>query len=113
MTTIDPVARLIETVSLPFNQARSMPPEVYTSEAFLERELSDVFARDWVCVGRTDSLPEAGDYLTYELGGQPIFVIRDADGTLRAMSNVCLHRMSTLLADNRYAFPRSVSLRSA
>ena len=97
MTAIDPVAHLIEAVRVPFDRARAMPPEVYTSQAFLERELSDVFARDWVCVGRVDSLPEVGDYLTYELAGQPIFVIRDADGALRAMSNVCLHRMSTLL----------------
>ncbi len=32
-----------------------------------------------------------------ELAGQPIMVVRDADGKLRAQSNVCLHRMSTLL----------------
>ena len=50
-----------------------------------------------MCVGRADSLPNAGDYTTYELAGQPIFVIRGKDGRLRAMSNVCLHRMSTLL----------------
>ena len=97
MNIIDPVAKLIENVSQPFHRARAMPPGVYTSEAFLERELGDIFAKDWVCVGRADALAEAGDYITYELAGQPIFVIRDKDGVLRAMSNVCLHRMSTLL----------------
>jgi phenylpropionate dioxygenase-like ring-hydroxylating dioxygenase large terminal subunit len=35
--------------------------------------------------------------MTLELAGQPVMVIRDHDGTLRAQSNVCLHRMSTLL----------------
>lgn len=74
-----------------------MPPDIYTSEVFLDREINDVFARDWVCVGRSNSLANPGDYITYELAGQPIFVIRDKDGGLRAMSNVCLHRMSTLL----------------
>jgi phenylpropionate dioxygenase-like ring-hydroxylating dioxygenase large terminal subunit len=97
MTVIDPISKLIENVNVPFAKARAMPPEVYTSDEFLKRELSDVFARDWVCVGRASALPNTGDYITYELAGQPIFVIRDKDGQLRAMSNVCLHRMSTIL----------------
>jgi phenylpropionate dioxygenase-like ring-hydroxylating dioxygenase large terminal subunit len=97
MTVIDPISKLIENVSVPFEKARAMPPEVYTSDEFLKRELSDVFARDWVCVGRASALPNTGDYITYELAGQPIFVIRDKDGRLRAMSTVCLHRMSTIL----------------
>ena len=74
-----------------------MPPSVYTSEEFLNRELSDIFSKDWFCVGRADALPNAGDFVTQDLAGQPIMVIRDKDGKLRAQSNVCLHRMSTLL----------------
>ena len=103
MTFAEPVSELIESVSQPFDRARSMPPGVYRSPEFLERELCDIFAREWICVGRASALPNPGDYLTYELAGQPIFVIRDRDGRLRAMSNVCLHRMSTLLegAGNR------------
>jgi phenylpropionate dioxygenase-like ring-hydroxylating dioxygenase large terminal subunit len=91
------VADLIANVSAPFEQAHAMPPSVYTSEAFLDHEIKDVFAKEWVAVGRADALKRPGDYLTYELAGQPILVIRDQDGALRAMSNVCLHRMSTLL----------------
>ena len=91
------VADLVATVSVPFETARAMPPSVYTSPEFLAHEINDVFAKEWVSLGRASSLANPGDYLTYELAGQPIFVIRDADGQLRAMSNVCLHRMSTLL----------------
>lgn len=103
MTFAEPVSELIRNVSQPFECARSMPPGVYRSPEFLERELTAIFAREWICVGRASALPQPGDYLTYELAGQPIFVIRDRDGDLRAMSNVCLHRMSTLLegAGNR------------
>jgi phenylpropionate dioxygenase-like ring-hydroxylating dioxygenase large terminal subunit len=97
MTIVPSVARLIENVSQPFERAHAMPPDVYTSPEFLDREIKDIFARDWVTVGRASALAKPGDYLTYELAGQPIFVIRDNDGHLRAMSNVCLHRMSTLL----------------
>lgn len=88
---------LLATARRPFEDAVAMPPSVYVDEAFLGRELEDVFAREWVCVGRASALKQPGDYVTYELAGQPIVVLRDRDGGLRAMSNVCLHRMSTLL----------------
>lgn len=103
MTPAEPVSELIKNVSQSFECARSMPPSVYRSPEFLDHEMRDIFAREWICVGRASALPKPGDYLTYELAGQPILVIRDRDGRLRAMSNVCLHRMSTLLegAGNR------------
>ncbi|MEL6476853.1 MAG: SRPBCC family protein [Pseudomonadota bacterium] len=94
---IDPIAELKAQAAQPFEQARTMPKSVYTSERFLEAELSHIFRKEWICVGRSDQLKAPGDYLTYELAGQPVIVLRDASGALRAMSNVCLHRMSTLL----------------
>jgi phenylpropionate dioxygenase-like ring-hydroxylating dioxygenase large terminal subunit len=93
----DAVKELKENVSIPFEQARAMPTSVYTSTDFLERELKDVFSKDWFCVGRASSLKNPGDYLTLDLAEQPIIVLRDGEGQLKAMSNVCLHRMSTLL----------------
>ena len=93
----DPIADLRRNTSVPFEQARAMPTSVYTSEDFVEAELKHVFSKDWYCVGRAYSLSKTGDYVTAELAGQPIVVLRDADHQLRAMSNVCLHRMSTLL----------------
>ena len=97
MTVNVPVRELVDTVSAPFERARAMPPSVYTSQAFLQAELEHVFARDWVSVGRASGLENPGDYIAYELAGQPIVVLRDGQGVLRAFSNVCRHRMSTLL----------------
>ncbi|WP_350335978.1 aromatic ring-hydroxylating oxygenase subunit alpha [Coralliovum pocilloporae] len=93
----DPIAQLQHNVESPFEQAEAMPKSVYTSPKFLEEELKHIFRKDWFCAGRASSLSEPGDYTTLELAGQPIMIIRDRDGTLRAQSNVCLHRMSTLL----------------
>jgi phenylpropionate dioxygenase-like ring-hydroxylating dioxygenase large terminal subunit len=97
MTINLPVRELVENVSAPFERARAMPPSVYTSDEFLASELRDVFAKEWVCVGRASALAKPGDYLAHEVAGQPILVTRDNSGVLRAMSNVCLHRMSTIL----------------
>ena len=93
----DPVAELKANVSVPFNRAKAMPKSVYASEEFAAREVSDIFARQWFSLGRASSLANPGDYVTAELAGQPIMVIRDREGGLRAQSNVCLHRMSVLL----------------
>ncbi|WP_425407229.1 aromatic ring-hydroxylating oxygenase subunit alpha [Hwanghaeella sp.] len=90
-------AALLAAARRPFEDAVAMPPSVYTSKEFQEREIETIFARDWVCVGRTSQLAKSGDYLTYELAGQPVVVLRDGEGSLKAYSNVCLHRMSTLL----------------
>lgn len=91
------LSELACTAVRPFEDATAMPPGVYTSEAFLARELEAIFAKEWVCVGRSSALKEPGDYITYDLAGQPIVVLRDAERKLKAFSNVCLHRMSTLL----------------
>ena len=93
----DPIDELRQSVARPFEQARAMPKSVYTSEDFNQQELENIFRKDWFCAGRASTLANPGDYLTLELAGQPIMVIRDKDNTLRAQSNVCLHRMSTLL----------------
>ena len=82
----------------PFEQALAMPPEVYNSQEFLDLEIEHVFSREWFCVGRADGLSKPGDYMACDLAGQPIMVLRDREGGLRAQSNVCLHRMSTLLS---------------
>ncbi|RQV00051.1 (2Fe-2S)-binding protein [Burkholderia cenocepacia] len=96
--SIDVIVRDLKTnCERDFGDARAMPPGVYTSPEFLEREQQTLFRNEWLCMGRASALPNPGDYLTAEIAGQPIIVIRRDDGTLHAMSNVCLHRMSTLL----------------
>jgi phenylpropionate dioxygenase-like ring-hydroxylating dioxygenase large terminal subunit len=94
---LSPAAELHANVAQPFEAAFAMPKSVYTSPAFLAQEERHVFAHDWLCAGRADTLPNTGDYLTLTIAGEPVIVIRDATGGLRAMSNVCRHRMSTLL----------------
>lgn len=94
---LSPLDALRANVAAPFERARAMPPSVYTTDEFLALETDRIFAREWYCVGRASALAEPGDYLTAELAGQPIMVLRDGEGALRAQSNVCLHRMSTLL----------------
>lgn len=86
---------------LPFDQARMLPLEAYTSGAVLDAELATVFAGDWQCVARTADLTAPGDYACADLpvvggGVRSIVVIRGED-ELRAFDNVCIHRGAQLL----------------
>ena len=97
MSPDQPVAELLAAAARPLEDARAMPPSVYTSPGFLQREIETIFSREWFCVGRSSGLANPGDYVTCDLAGQPVVVLRDREGQIRAFSNVCLHRMSTLL----------------
>ena len=99
MNAHDAVAQLRASVAVPFTEAHAMPKAVYTSEDFATQEVEQIFRKEWFCVGRASALSKPGDYITLELANQPVMVIRDRSGTLRAQSNVCLHRMSILLKD--------------
>jgi phenylpropionate dioxygenase-like ring-hydroxylating dioxygenase large terminal subunit len=90
-------AEIAENAARPFELASAMPKSVYTSPDFTALELETIFSKEWLCAGRADSLKGPGNYLTMEIAGEPIIVLRDRDNRLRAMSNVCRHRMSTLL----------------
>ncbi len=84
-----------------FEQARPIPPALNHSQAFLDFERKAVFEREWICIGREDELVAAGDFLTHEIAGVPVFVMRQDDGGLRAFVNACAHRYACLLADEK------------
>lgn len=73
------------------------PGYYYTSSDIFERELKTLWRHAWQMIGRVEDVPNPGDYLTCMVGEEPIFVLRQPDGTLRAMHNVCPHRGARLL----------------
>lgn len=76
----------------PVDEARLLPPVLYTSPEFFEFERRAIFQREWLCVGRADQLAEPGDFRCITIAGEPLIVVMDADGELRVMSAVCRHR---------------------
>lgn len=82
----------------------SLPGAWYYDPAQYARELEAIWYRDWVCVGRVEELPEAGDYFLVEIGAERIIVTRDREGRPRAFHNTCRHRGSTLCTTPRGHF---------
>jgi len=77
--------------------ARGLPPQCYTSEDWYRREVERIFMRSWIFLGRVQRVAEAGDYLAIDYAGVPLLILRDRDGTLRALANSCRHRGAKLL----------------
>ena len=81
-----------ETFRRPLNEASHAPGWLYASHDVYRLEVNRLFMKSWLFVGREEELSGPGDYLTFRIAGEPIVVARDADGTLRAFYNMCVHR---------------------
>ena len=84
-------------VRLPPKDAEPLPHWAYTSAAWFERERERIFARSWNFLGHVSRLPNAGDYLTVDIAGIPLIVVKGQDQTIRAFFNSCRHRGTKLL----------------
>jgi choline monooxygenase len=95
------VKEIIETYNpdAPLAEASTIPSSWYVDPRILELEGSTVFARSWQMVGRADQVREPGQYITCELGREPILVVRGNDGVLRGFFNVCRHHAATVMSN--------------
>ena len=82
----------------PVDTPMLQPHEVYDQQLF-DLEMVRVFGRSWVWLGDTEDLTEPGDFITANIGTQPVMVIRQQDGTLKGFLNNCRHRASGLVFD--------------
>ena len=90
-------------VNRPWNFAPASmrnPAAAYTDARRFARELKVLFRDRPQFVGLTGDCREPGAFIAQDLGGVPIAVVRQADGSLRAIVNACRHRGATLLDGN-------------
>ena len=82
---------------LPLDEAWTIPGSWYTDPRVGELERTAVWSRTWQLVGRTAQVAEPGAYVTAEVAGEPIVVVRGGDGVLRAFFNVCRHHAAAVM----------------
>ena len=88
----------MESRPLTIDPERALPSAAYRDPAVLAAEMRGIWRGDWVFVTTTDALHAPGDQLPVVIGDQPVLLLRNQEGQLAALSNLCAHR-GTLLVD--------------
>lgn len=81
----------------PMASARTIPAAWYIDPRVADIERRTVFGRSWLMAARCDQVAEPGRFVTTEIADEPILVIRDPEGVLRAFHNVCRHHAAAVM----------------
>jgi phenylpropionate dioxygenase-like ring-hydroxylating dioxygenase large terminal subunit len=74
---------------------------LYLSEELFALERERLFARAWVYVGHSSQVPLPGDYVTAEIAGRPVVLVRHQDGALHVLMNRCAHKGTMVVTERR------------
>ncbi|WP_439815100.1 aromatic ring-hydroxylating oxygenase subunit alpha [Zavarzinia sp. CC-PAN008] len=72
------------------------PASTYTDPERFEREKRVLFRQGMVALALTDEMRQPGSYITADMGGVPVVVIRQRDGSIRGFVNACRHRGASI-----------------
>ena len=80
---------------------KGLPAWTYNNDELTRLEMEQVFLRNWMFVGHVSDIPESGDYQCFAMANERAVVVRDQDGQVRAFHNVCRHRASRVVGDDK------------
>ena len=83
----------------PLAEASTIPSSWYTDPRLYELEQQTVFVGSWQVAARLDQVREPGHYVTTEIAGEPIVIVRGSDGELRGFFNVCRHHAAAVMTE--------------
>jgi phenylpropionate dioxygenase-like ring-hydroxylating dioxygenase large terminal subunit len=76
-----------------------MSRDPYTDPVRYELEREKVLRTHWIVAGRTEQVPNPGDWISFEGHGETVVITRQNDGSLAAFHNVCLHRGPSIVGE--------------
>ena len=79
-----------------YRSGHALPGAAYKDAGIYELEVRHIMLKAWHYVGHQSQVPERGDYFLFEIAGESVIVVRDAQGGINAMLNVCRHRGSRI-----------------
>jgi phenylpropionate dioxygenase-like ring-hydroxylating dioxygenase large terminal subunit len=88
-------------VSEPDVRPHPLSSERYTSPEFMEQEREQLWFQLWQIGCLESELATPGDFITTELAGESILLVRTTEGAIRGWYNVCHHRGNRLVPDER------------
>lgn len=80
------------------DNAWTIPARYYTSDDIFEFEKESIFASAWICVAHYSEVKDKNTYITRQLIGESLIIVRGRDDVLRGFYNVCPHRGHQLIS---------------
>ena len=74
------------------HEAVTLPAEMYYSPEIYRLEQQQIFGKYWYYVGHISQLEGIGSFFTVDIAEQPLVILQDRAGELRAFYNICTHR---------------------
>jgi benzoate/toluate 1,2-dioxygenase subunit alpha len=71
--------------------------DVYIDQEVFELEMELLWANAWIYVGHASQVPKPGDYITADIAGRPVILVRQDDGSVRVLMNRCAHKGTRLV----------------
>lgn len=84
--------------------ARTLPGKYYHSKSIYREEVEKIFNRFWIFAGRSEEIPNVGDYKLVQIEDESLILVRDNDDQIKAHFNVCSHRGTQLCSEKKGTF---------
>ena len=83
--------------SNPLRTDARVPVSAYTSAERATAERT-IFRRTPLAIAHVSEVPDHGSFITRDIAGVPILLVRDDEGQVRVYANLCRHRGTRLVA---------------
>ena len=90
--------------------ARTLSRKYYTKKEILKQEYKNIFLNHWICTGRAEDIAKPSHYITLDIGGESVIILRDNKGILKAFFNVCRHRGTRICQNNKGNFSKTIQI---
>jgi phenylpropionate dioxygenase-like ring-hydroxylating dioxygenase large terminal subunit len=73
---------------------------VYVDARVFELEMDRIFGHAWIFLGHDSQIPNSGDFFATRIAREPVVIVRQEDGAIRALLNRCAHKGMQICPDD-------------